>query len=1037
MKRFLKVSSIMCGMCGALVLSACTWKIPETVSLKTKAEYNFAIGSVTKSLSEFLSVETINEQLSNSSDSELSFALYNYEPAGESNTYLQFLADLSIKEIELDIGEMLPEDMDFESKLGDSLSSPIDIPEVPIPNFNEFLQKEMDIELPDFSTEMLQKINFTVSDFAILDNPNGNSMFPATSIPITVNTGTSGEGANERPNEIGTVEFGAGSLDITFTPKENSPANMDVNLVITMKCNFEGEAEAREVSTSGTPVRLSNTNGVPTVISLPLEGKAITTDIELSFEGSSFHSSTDNYMSGDYYYYGVAINFSDDADISKITGVTMELEDNGNIQIADGEGNPYKIDAVDNEMFLECSIGEGSLYIMCNEPEGWSGVTFTPTLTISGGLSANYNDFQEIESTNTDYYVENAIMNKELVLDGKSYTKDEIQITGNITVNIENATFTFNDDAKSIKIRTVGVIDRIDTVAVNLKSSLTDESGNSLLTYSVEYDLDDSGTKMSDYISFLTLEDFGISLPYSNTFPSNATEDEEGNIVKSTINTIGVSYYSKFFGFGTKDGDVIDYEDEQIYSWGEKTTTVKDENGVDQTVPYIETLELKKEGVTTIQPEENHVIDVELKLTLPGHDPVNDADFISKFGSSEDFEYYAIFRNIEPGKNYSIHMEKPKADLNWTEAGIKKSLIDDNLSSSVDTGIDLSNMLSSLTDALGDQNFVTNFEISSLPVFLYCIVPDLEVLDELGLSGTIVAKTINSETSEVTHSELILGEQGTETDEQGNPVTTGVTLTTLKDLPSLDVAENLEKQLVTKPLKPSTAKNYSVYADLASLLNCHSSGSLNLDYQLSLGESDKDYFTVTKEQFDNIKNMADSEDSKTNISIQARMILPMKFNIVPEADSSDVTIDITGLINKDSSEEQKDLFSRSEATDIKDIQKFMDILESVKLNYDLGNEVFRYSGNNSSMRVEMDTKIASVGTKKLEFGKKKELEISSDEFQSLLNTYPFCPAIKAYLPAGTVEIPKDAKISADLRIKVKTDGELNIFGGDNALIGGN
>ena len=1070
MNKFLKAVFIA----GVIVfLAACSWEIPKSISVKTKAEYNFSLGKITKSLDDIMSTKKICDEINknmSSSDSEgesssgsgsdeessVKLNLYEYDP-DDGKKEKQFVADISVKEIELDIGKMLPENMDFESALGDKLDCPVDIPEVEIPDLNEYLQKSMEIELPDFSAEMLEKISFDVADFQMLDNPKINGELTETTlpdIPIDVKSGTSGEGAETKENKIGTIEFSAGSLNLVFTPRESSPAEMVVNLCVSLKCNFDDGAteEYQLVTSSGEPVRISNTAGVPTSLSLPLENKAISTKVKLSFAGSSFQSSTDDIMSGDYYSYGVDVSFSSGSNISKITGVTMDLGENGEIDILDDSGNPYEIDAVDNDMFMECKIGKGSLFLTCAEPEGWTGITFTPQLSISGGITAGTGDFREIPESNTEFYRANSIMNKELVLDDKTYEKAAISISGKILVNIENATFVFNENTRKITIDTTGRVENIDEVAVNLKSMLTSESGESLLTYEVSYDLDESGTKMSDYISYIDLEDFGIKLPYSNTFPTNASIDEEGNVTKSTINNIELGYYSAFFGFGSKSGDVITYDSSKIYSWGELTQEKTAEDGSKENVNYVDTIELIKEGNTKIQPEVNHLVDVSLKMILPGHDAVDDAAFISKYGSDPDFDYFAVFREIEPGQKYSIKMEKPLAEMNWTKAGIKKSLIGDNLSSSVDTGIDMSSMLSSFTEELGDQNFINELKIKSLPIYLYCVMPDLEALQSMSFAGTITAQTVDSTDAEhpvVTHSEVILGDVTSEDDGTGNMVETvnPKALTTVSAIPELDSQKNLEELKVTKEIKAAAS---SVSTDLAGLINSRAKGSMNIAYNLTIGGGE-DYFDVTKEQFDELKNKSQSENTVTSISIQARLVLPMRFEVAPES-GDEVLIDIMGLINggsddsdgsssesgdSGSSGETKDLFGRDEATNIDDLKMILDLLDTVSVKYSLSNDVLKYDNESLSMGVEMDTKVPSVGKKKLELGKNKELKITSDEFQEIMKTYPFNPGLTAKLPAGEVYMPKTAKIAAEVFVQIKTDGEINIFGGENALIGGN
>ena len=49
---------------AVLLIVSCSWKIPESVSVKTNAEYNFTIGTFSEKLSKYLSIDTLSEQAS-------------------------------------------------------------------------------------------------------------------------------------------------------------------------------------------------------------------------------------------------------------------------------------------------------------------------------------------------------------------------------------------------------------------------------------------------------------------------------------------------------------------------------------------------------------------------------------------------------------------------------------------------------------------------------------------------------------------------------------------------------------------------------------------------------------------------------------------------------------------------------------------------------------------------------------------------------------------------------------------------------------
>ena len=198
-----------------------------------------------------------------------------------------------------------------------------------------------------YNSEVLGKISFKADDLKILDNPSGNGSAPVGEVPIEVKIRTSDEGVEENDNKIDAIVFLAGRLDLTVTPRENTPSGMVVNLVVKLLCSFDGGATYEDVSSSGESVTISSVAEKSTVFHLPLSGKKISTIMKLDFSDSSFHSSTDDVLSTNFYSYSVMIGFSDDANISQISGISNEHENNNEIVIDDGfvfvEGGTFQM----------------------------------------------------------------------------------------------------------------------------------------------------------------------------------------------------------------------------------------------------------------------------------------------------------------------------------------------------------------------------------------------------------------------------------------------------------------------------------------------------------------------------------------------------------------------------------------------------------------------------------------------------------------------------------------------------------------------
>ena len=60
MKNFAKSFVLVCS---TLFLANCSWRLPESFAIKTDANYNFSVGSVSKNLTEYLSAKAIGEKI--------------------------------------------------------------------------------------------------------------------------------------------------------------------------------------------------------------------------------------------------------------------------------------------------------------------------------------------------------------------------------------------------------------------------------------------------------------------------------------------------------------------------------------------------------------------------------------------------------------------------------------------------------------------------------------------------------------------------------------------------------------------------------------------------------------------------------------------------------------------------------------------------------------------------------------------------------------------------------------------------------------
>lgn len=86
--------------CVAIILSitGCKWEIPEKVSVKTDAEYNFALGNLEKDLS---SEMNMSDLFGDTNSDTVNIARYDYFPGKEDKNTQHFLVEIKLAEQEL------------------------------------------------------------------------------------------------------------------------------------------------------------------------------------------------------------------------------------------------------------------------------------------------------------------------------------------------------------------------------------------------------------------------------------------------------------------------------------------------------------------------------------------------------------------------------------------------------------------------------------------------------------------------------------------------------------------------------------------------------------------------------------------------------------------------------------------------------------------------------------------------------------------------------------------------------------------------
>ena len=132
----MKLRFILLSLLFSVILLSCGWQIPEKISVKSNASYNFTTGEIDTKLNDSLNFDELIKPDENSE-----FTVYNYLPDGKSR---QFVMRMAVADIPIDL-----ESSFNESSINEAIKDLSFTQEIKVPSISFSSQKE--IPLVDFS----------------------------------------------------------------------------------------------------------------------------------------------------------------------------------------------------------------------------------------------------------------------------------------------------------------------------------------------------------------------------------------------------------------------------------------------------------------------------------------------------------------------------------------------------------------------------------------------------------------------------------------------------------------------------------------------------------------------------------------------------------------------------------------------------------------------------------------------------------------------------------------------------------------------
>lgn len=893
---------------------SCNFETPEKVSVITDATYSFTVGEFKKSLSEYMSVEKIQEYVGKSESGGVKYAVYDYNPPSNNvpnkRPMQKYLVDMTLAEIPVDVGAYL-EKMDFSdlNSKGEGISLG---QKIAIPNLSEKIETTT-IKFPDISKK------FENETIKIYDNLPIPEVDVAPGSPIVINTTI-----NKPDFKTATLYSGGIVLNVSMTDGTPTPG-------FSTGFTFELLSEDGKLLSRADNVDIASGSDIASGgknILFDLGTKTITKELKLKIYGTVYGGTPSTVNK-----YTLNAKFSPGTKFSKITGFTDEIGDSGDVE-------QYVTISTD-ETFVKCKIASGSLEIVSKKPDGWTGVTakLSDSGSISGALELpSTAKFDSVEDSTAfirkKMDLAQSVFTKELDPSGKIIFKDRISFS------CSNATLVFpNGEQPQVTLETACRIQKASYVVLDLSSKAD------MLNFSKKTPF--SGG-MEDYVEEMTLVNSGLEISYKNTLPKGNGGD----------NTISMEIGS----------DLLKIDDT-----GEKKKIM---------------LPQKSETFTSCSPEGQDIpvspktdsLDFDVKLILPRDEGMPDN--------------WAVLKNVDLDGEYEISVSaKPVFD--WRSVKIKTPE-GSEIKGEEDTELSFDKLFSTMKDELGDESdFIDNIKFEKLPLYLYFQKPKLDSLSGMGFTGNIALRTSAEPKPLLKSGEKI-------------------------EPKDIEIIKTDKDGVVISEL---SEKDSSGYADIASLFNGSKSENLKLDYDVGLGGLDGTV-EITKADYEKLKS--ENKDAPVSIKISARLVIPLALKLEAKSARNVTKVNILKLAKKDPGE---DLFDRGEATSLEDIEKYIDLIESASLIYNIDNGLFSYAQSGKSGDILFNTNLAGVKRPSYELSMESgDEKIYTEDVKAMLRTYPFKPDIVASFPDGTLQISRNAEFKVNLAVKIHTNGKITIFG---------
>ena len=475
---------------SSLIFSSCydftNIETPETLSISSSARYQLPAGNLSFKIAEELSAKKLRDILTeeNEQDSSTSASVevYYYNPNKTDDDIYRYILNYPIKEIPLSF-----------SANGDISNMHFDS-EISISSFLDTVKESVNqVEIKDQSIKIPEGLSLSVSEAM-----------------KTLGTNDASLDFNITNPDFETMTLKSGTLNVSFVLDASSPSS---DFYMPVQLSLVSKKDNSKVIASSDRVYCEQGG----TVTLDLAGKDLEPEMQVLLDGSVYGGTLSKINS-----YKISFKI-DNIAIKKITGLNLDLgEEESKISIDD-----KSFEISDNSALKSAEIKKGSMGILCELPEGWSGIKCTNSdFSLSGAVTSNsFTD--DTENAKESDFVRKISSLSNVTLDTES--SKNVNANGNLEVSIENATIEFHDDEDKIQFGVDLNIEEIGTIEIDLTEATSDlEQENTIET----------GLNFSTLIGDFFEGDDTSSLVKNIKFPESDFIEAYLYINQSTDNTI-------------------------------------------------------------------------------------------------------------------------------------------------------------------------------------------------------------------------------------------------------------------------------------------------------------------------------------------------------------------------------------------------------------------------------------------------------------------------------------------------------------------